>query len=91
MEQPADCTKPAESERCRFSEASADRAVKRTFAILGVDIDNPQQVAEFQQDLRFGRLMRCAANKGFIAVVILTATSIGVATWVGIVGRVTGK
>ena len=88
---PENCTKIPDDDRCRFSEDAARKAVKEVFAILGVDVDNPLQVSEFQQDLRFGRLMRCAANKGFIAVVVLTATSIGVATWVGIVGKVTGK
>lgn len=86
-----DCSRQAEDDRCKYSDDAAERAVKRVFAVLGVDIEDPQQVAEFQQDLRFGRLMRCAANKGFIAVVVLAATAIGVATWAGIVGKVTGK
>jgi hypothetical protein len=33
----------------------ADRAVRKTFAILGVNIDNPESVEEFRQDLRFGK------------------------------------
>ena len=33
----------------------ADKSVKKVFAILGVDIDDPQQVEEFREDLRFGK------------------------------------
>ena len=52
---------------CKYSKRAAKEAVKETFAILGVDINDPKQVSEFQQDLRFGRSMRCLANKGLIA------------------------
>jgi hypothetical protein len=32
--------------------------VKKVFAILGVDIDRPESVEEFREDLRFGKRMR---------------------------------
>lgn len=45
----------------------ADRAVKKTFAILGVDIDKPESVEEFRQDLRFGKRLRKIADHGTLA------------------------
>ena len=39
-------------------QEAADRAVKKVFAILGVDIDRPESVEEFREDLRFGKRMR---------------------------------
>ncbi len=44
------------------SRDAADAAVRKTFAILGVDIDDPESVAALQADLRFGRAMREAAG-----------------------------
>lgn len=44
------------------SRDAADAAVRKTFAILGVDIDDPESVANLQADLRFGRAMREAAG-----------------------------
>jgi hypothetical protein len=40
----------------------ADRAVRKTFAILGVNVDNPESVEEFRQDLRFGKQLRKIAS-----------------------------
>ena len=45
----------------------ADRAVRKTFAILGVDIDKPESVEEFRQDLRFGKRLRKIADHGTLA------------------------
>lgn len=36
--------------------------MRKTFAILGVDIDDPESVASLQADLRFGRAMREASR-----------------------------
>lgn len=59
---------------------AADKAVQSVFAILGVDIDDPRQVEEFRQDLRFGGKLRRAADKGFmmsmgvgVCIVLITA------------------
>ena len=52
-------TERVSDERCLQAEAvsarAADRAVKRVFSILGVDIDRPESIEEFRADLRFGR------------------------------------
>lgn len=45
----------------------ADRAVRKTFAILGVDVDKPESVEEFRQDLRFGKQLRKIASHGTLA------------------------
>jgi hypothetical protein len=64
--------------------------VKKVFAILGVDIDKPESVEEFRQDLRFGKKMRKAADHGFLAMVGLIVVGLGAALWAGIVSKVTG-
>jgi hypothetical protein len=64
--------------------------VKKVFAILGVDIDKPESVEEFRQDLRFGKKMRKAADHGFLAMVGLIVVGLGAAVWAGIVSKVTG-
>jgi hypothetical protein len=64
--------------------------VKKVFAILGVDIDKPESVEEFRQDLRFGKKMRKAADHGFLAMIGLIVVGLGAALWAGIVSKVTG-
>ena len=62
----------------------ADRAVKKTFAILGVNIDNPESVEEFRQDLRFGKRLRKIADHGTLAFFAAVAVAIVAALWIGI-------
>ena len=64
--------------------------MKKVFAILGVDIDKPESVEEFRQDLRFGKKMRKAADHGFLAMIGLIVVGLGAALWAGIVSKVTG-
>lgn len=68
----------------------ADRSVKKVFAILGVDIDKPESVEEFREDLRFGRKMRKAADHSFLAMVGVLAVGLAAAVWTGIVSKVAG-
>ena len=70
---------------------AADRAVKNVFAILGVDVDKPESVEEFREDLRFGKRMRRAADHGFLALVGLVVIGLGAAVWAGIVSKVGGR
>lgn len=56
---------------CQHVDAAADKAIKKTFAMLGVDVDDPQQVEAFRQDLRFGASMRKVANHGWLAFLSL--------------------
>jgi hypothetical protein len=73
----SDCNNP----NC---QEAADRAVKKVFAILGVDIDRPESVEEFREDLRFGKRMRKAADHGFMALVGLIVVAVASAIWFGI-------
>lgn len=67
---------------------AADRAVKKVFAILGVDIDKPESVEDFREDLRFGRKMRRAADHGFLAFIGLLAVGLGAAVWAGVISKI---
>ncbi len=69
---------------------AADHAVRKVFAILGVDIDKPESVEEFREDLRFGKKLRKAADHGFLAIVGLAALGIGAMMWAGIVEKLGG-
>jgi hypothetical protein len=71
-------------------QEAADRAVKKVFAILGVDIDKPESVEEFRADLRFGKKMRRAADHGFFAIVGMIVLGLGAALWAGIVTKLGG-
>jgi hypothetical protein len=70
----------AERELCRHaeqaSEYAADSAVKKVFAILGVDIDRPESVEEFRADLRFGRKLRKIADQGTLAFIGVVAAAL---------------
>ena len=75
---------------CPHADKSAEIAVRKVFAILGVDVDDPEKVEEFRMDLRFGKSMRRAADKGILAVVGLGAVAIAGALWAGVVSSVRG-
>lgn len=66
----------------------ADRAVKKTFAILGVDIDKPESVEEFRQDLRFGKRLRKIADHGTLAFFGAVAVAVAAAIWIGITNAI---
>lgn len=69
----------------------ADRAVRKTFAILGVNIDNPESVEEFRQDLRFGKKLRRLADHGTMAFFAAVAIAIVGALWIGITSTIKGE
>ena len=75
----------------RVSAESADKAVKKVFAILGVDIDKPESVSEFQDDLRFGRRLRKMAEHGSLVVTALLVTGLIWAAFEGMIARISGK
>ena len=78
---------PCDNPTC---QEAADRAVKKVFAILGVDVDKPESVEEFREDLRFGKRMRRAADHGLLALVGLVVIGLGAAVWAGIVSKMGG-
>jgi len=64
--------------------AAADHAVKKTFAILGVDVDDPESIEEFRQDLRFGKRMRKMSDHGQLALAAMFFVGLGWAVFEGI-------
>lgn len=82
------CQNP--SDECPHSRRSAELAVKRVFAILGVDIDVPHEVEQFRENLRFGASMRRAADKGAMAIVGIIVAGMMAALWSGVVSKITG-
>jgi len=69
----------------------ADKSVKKVFAILGVDIDDPSAVEEFREDLRFGKRLRKYSDYGTMALIAAIFIALGAALWAGIVTRISGK
>lgn len=83
-----DCKHGAES--CPHASDAADAAVRKVFAIMGVNVDVPKDVEEFRENLRFGASMRRAADKGLMAAVGLIAVAMMAALWAGIVSKIGG-
>ncbi len=65
-------------------QAAADHAVKKTFAILGVNVDDPESIEEFRQDLRFGKRMRKMSDHGQLALAAMFFIGLGWAVFEGI-------
>ena len=57
---------------------------------MGVDIEKPESVEEFREDLRFGKRMRKAADHGFLAIIGLIVIGLGASVWAGIVAKLGG-
>lgn len=72
----------------QMADKAADAAVKKVFAILGVDIDVPKDVEEFRENLRFGASLRRAADRGSMAVVGAVAVTGLAALGAGIVNLI---
>ena len=81
---------PSELKECPHAKESAELAVKKVFAILGVDINVPKDVEAFRENLRFGASMKRATDRGMLAIVGAVAVSILAALWAGIVTKVGG-
>jgi len=82
------CTLPPQY--CPHVKEAADEAVKKVFAILGVDIEVPREVEQFRENLRFGASMRRAADRGMMAFVGILVTALLAALWAGVVSKVSG-
>jgi hypothetical protein len=65
-------------------EQAVDLAIKKTFAILGVDIEKPESVEEFREDLRFGRKLRRMSDHGNFVMVAGVIAGLIYALWYGI-------
>jgi hypothetical protein len=81
------CNKDVEG--CPHARESAEIAVKKVFAILGVDIYRPESVEEFREDLRFGKRLRRVADHSLLALVGVVMVGLAAALWAGIVQNIT--
>lgn len=72
-------------------EHAVTLAVKKTFAILGVDIDRPESVEMFREDLRFSRKLRRLADHALIGMVGVIALAVVTALWTGMVQLAKGR
>jgi hypothetical protein len=82
------CSLPPEY--CPHIKEAADEAVKKVFAILGVDVDVPKEVEQFRENLRFGASMRRAADKGMLTIIGVLVTAMLAALWAGVVSKIGG-
>ena len=71
-------------QECPLAHDVAKQAVRETFAILGVDVNSPREVEEFRKSLRFGDVLRKAADKGMVALVLALIGGLVAALWAGI-------
>jgi len=76
---------------CTHADEAADKAVKKTFAILGVDVDQPREVREFQESLRFGDKLRRNADKGALAFLVTMISLFAAAIWAGMTVKFGGE
>lgn len=88
QEQKPTCT--GSPEHCPQVQQAAEDAVRKVFAILGVDVDVPKEVEEFRENLRFGATLRRAVDKGIMTVAGVVATVLLAALWVGVVEKLHG-
>lgn len=75
---------PERRAECLHADAAAEKAVKKTFAILGVDVDRPEQVREFQDSLRFSDKLRRMVEGSTVKLFLVVASLIGAAFITGL-------
>ena len=78
------------AKNCEFANAAAEKAVEKTFAILGVNIKEPKEVSEFQDSLRFGKKLFRFADHGVMVMVGAVALLIVGALVLGIKAKIVG-
>lgn len=58
-------------------DRAVERSTSKVFAILGVDLNDPESVERFREDLRFSGKVRRLTEKGMTAVIVAALTAIG--------------
>ena len=79
-----------ESRERMICDEAADLAVCKVFAVLGVDINQPKDIEQFREDLRFSAHLRRAADKGVMAGVTALVGALALALWVAVVSKFNG-
>lgn len=86
-----------EAQLHRAADEGAEKAVDRMFAMLGVDVNDPQQVEALREDIRLARRLRSAFDRslawGLTALVMMLGSFVVIAVharWGKLVGRATG-
>ncbi|MDR2366434.1 MAG: hypothetical protein LBD68_11395 [Zoogloeaceae bacterium] len=81
-------------ESAEFCEDVARRAsemtLEKTFAILGVDIHDPQQVADFQDSLRYLARLKKISDHGILALVAALSVGLVGVIFLGFITKVKG-
>lgn len=72
-------------------QAAAKEGVRQTFAMFGVDVDDPKEVEEFRRDLRFGGSMRRLADKSMASFVIVITVGLAGALLLGLKAKLLGS
>lgn len=72
---------------CQKPEEAAKKAVKHVFEILGVNVDDPQQVENFRKGLRFGEEMLQMTKKGKVAMMFSIISLATAAAWYAMWGK----
>lgn len=75
-----DCQQSAAS----LMNGAADKAVKDVFAILGVDISNPESIEDFRASLRFVRQTHRVVGHGILAFIAIVAAALATVVWSGL-------
>lgn len=58
------------------------------FATIGVDVENPESIEQFREDLRFGKKLRRASDHGLLALIGMIVLGLGSVLWAGIVSKI---
>jgi len=69
--------KKLEDSELKVAHQAVDMAVKKAFAYMGVDVNDPQQIQNFRDDITFGGLIKDAAKKSFYAMLATIGGVIG--------------
>jgi len=70
----------------QLANSSATIAVQKTFAILGVDINEPRDIEDFRRDLRFASDLRRYAGHGTMAFVGAIFVAVAAVIWKNLTG-----
>jgi len=91
MQSPCEYKGEERRRNCEFADASAEAAVRKVFNILGVDVENPQQVERFRISLRFSDKFSKFVDKGFFASATILATFIALILGYGFIAIIAEK